>query len=57
MAQVIPTVIFTKMDWATFWAIFFTSTSGHPDRLVPDAEEVVDEAEAAAAAAAAAALS
>jgi hypothetical protein len=23
-------LIVTKMGWATFWAIFFTNSSGHP---------------------------
>jgi hypothetical protein len=25
------TVFFKQMGWATFWAIFFTSSPGHPD--------------------------
>jgi hypothetical protein len=24
-------LVWTKMDWATLWAIFFTNSSGHPD--------------------------
>jgi hypothetical protein len=26
------TLIWTKMGWATFWAIFFANSSGHPGR-------------------------
>jgi hypothetical protein len=25
------TIMTKKMDWATFWAIFVTTSSGHPD--------------------------
>jgi hypothetical protein len=28
-------LISTKMDWATIWAIFFSGSSGHPERNLP----------------------